>query len=819
MFRKLTGRHPASGALAIPLAALILSIIFTVCLRDKGTAYAFKWMVCLFLIALFLRPLLCIRRLPLLDGGFSLSMGLGTGASFVLVWFFSAAHLVAFDSWSCWAGLIILTVIVNIFSLKKRTAFSWDRKELIKFLKGFFIFSVLFLLAFYVKGFNAGIGCQTEQYMDYGFMQTMYRQKELAPYDFWFSGERLNYYYLGQAMAVYLCRLSFSTPEYGYNLMLCTISAAVFMMSLSMVFGVSSYYYSQTKGTNRAGCLIGALMGALLTACGANGHYLVYGLFLPFIEKITGKELVNDFWFPDSTVFIGSHTDIVDNGKHEFPAYSVILGDLHAHVCNMLLTLPLLAILFDYAADSSFKAEGIQATEDEGKILDWLFNKNNEGALGHKKADGEYLRVLKEVKRESYRAELKREKEKEREAEREEEEAYSSGHPLTYLGRFDRSELYSGYIFIIAVLLGLFCGVNYWDFPIYFVIAGAVILFCDLRKYGMSLKTVVFVLLKGAVILTVSKLIMLPFSLSYEKIYSEIKLCDNHTALWQLLLIWGPRVGAVLCFLGYIILAYKRKKSLSAMELCFTALILCAIGLIITPEVIYIKDIYGDDYQRYNTMFKLTYQGHILLGLLTGITISVFLNGKRLLKALAWVFIVFGLLSSSYIVVSADMWFGDLLSPSLRKGISAVDFLRRGDDEFSREFGAIEYLNEQDERHINIVEAAGTSYQPDCKLSVFTGANTVIGWYVHEWLWRSVPGLVGHRSDEVRYFYGGGDKDYCRDFVKRYKIDYIYVGPREYNYYYIEPEGFKGISKEVWREGDYYLLKVDEDALALSVTS
>lgn len=781
----------------------ILSVVFILTLRDMGTGAVFRWIICLFCISLFLRPLLNLRALKLFDGGFSISMGLGTGMSFLLVWFFSAAGLISFNTPACVAGLLILTAIVNTLSIKGRTVFKWDKRELTRFMLGFALFMVLFSAAFYVKGFKASLDSQTEQFMDYGFMQTMYRQKELAPYDMWFSGSRLNYYYLGQAMAVYLCRLSLVTPEYGYNLMLCTIFAAVFMMAASLTGSVASFFSREVSPVRYLYRAAGALIGALLTICGGNGHYLIYGKLLPFVERITKKELVKDFWFPDSTAFIGNFPEVDDKGKHEFPSYTMVLGDLHAHVCNMLFTIPLLTLLLDYAAASMTGADaGPCRTPDKTE------EKKTANLQEHGKKS-EFMHVLKEVKKDSYKAELERERNKEAGASKPVEKRVVPAVKALSFADFDKRELYSGFIFLTALLLGLFSGVNYWDFPIYFIIAGAVILFCDYRKYGISVRTTLFVLLKGLIILIIESIVMLPFSLNFEKISSEIGLCDRHTALWQLVLIWGFRIYGAGALLVYIILHIRREKKANSMELALIALISCAVGLIIMPEIIYVRDIYGDAYQRYNTMFKLTYQGYILFGIIIGIAIPLLLSSGRAARINAVLFIILGLFSATYITTSCKMWFGNVFNDDLRQGISAVDFMRRGDNDYSLEWGAIEYLNSLEDRHINIVEAGGTSYQPDCKLSVFTGANTVIGWYVHEWLWRNDSDIVGRRTSEVRMFYEGGDLEYCKDFIDRYGVEYIYIGPREYNYYNINFYGFWELCTEVWANDNYRLLRVD----------
>ncbi|MCR4657054.1 MAG: hypothetical protein K5770_12630 [Lachnospiraceae bacterium] len=716
-------------------------------------------------------------------------------------------HLIKFNSVSCIFSLIILSASVNIYTCHSKTGFRWTKNEFSRFLFGFAIFSVIFAVAFYVKGFKGSIDCQTEQFMDYGFMQSAYRQQELAPFDMWFSGERLNYYYLGQAASVYLCRLSFTAPEYGYNFMLCTIFAGLLMMVFSLVESVVSYYNNNVKtifagseekhGISAVCGAVGGLTAALLTACCANGHYLVYGLLIPFIERLTGREIVQDFWFPDSTVFIGRLTGSLDKGKHEFPSYTVILGDLHAHVCNMMFTLPLLALLFEYAAEAFGMDEG---SSDEDTAV---YMESTHGYLQNKGVT-DLDKVLKEVGKGSYKAKLEREK---REVTR--QDLTGGAYNAVYLKKYDLRELFSGTVLLLSLLLGLFKGVNYWDFPIYFVISGAVILLCDYKKYGAGAKTVFFVLLKGAVILAISFFVMLPFTLSFEKISSEIGLCERHTQIWELMLIWGPRIAAAMALFAFIISRYRRTRHLNTMELTFAALVLCALGLIVLPELIYVKDIYGDDYQRYNTMFKLTYQAYILLGIIIGTAVGIFLREGRILRAAAVTAILFCLLSSSYIGVSVKQWFGDISDSGLRQGISAMDFIRRGDNEYGPEWGAIEYLNGVDKRHINILEAAGRSYNPDCKLSVFTGTCTVIGWDVHEWLWRKDWEIVWKRSDEVRWFYEGEDMEYCRDFLERYNIEYVYVGPRENYYYSVLWEGFEALGDVVSAGEEYVLYRVN----------
>ena len=51
----------------------------------------------------------------------------------------------------------------------------------------------------------------------------------------------------------------------------------------------------------------------------------------------TGMAETASYWFPDATRYIG-YNPVNDSDKtiHEFPCYSFVLGDLHAHVVNVM---------------------------------------------------------------------------------------------------------------------------------------------------------------------------------------------------------------------------------------------------------------------------------------------------------------------------------------------------------------------------------------------------------------------------------------------------------------------------------------------------
>ncbi len=75
-------------------------------------------------------------------------------------------------------------------------------------------------------------------------------------------------------------------------------------------------------------------------------HYVVYAQIIPLIQKFREGQEVDSYWFPDATRYIGYNPDVPDKTIHEFPCYSFVLGDLHAHVVNVMFVLLLVGLLY-----------------------------------------------------------------------------------------------------------------------------------------------------------------------------------------------------------------------------------------------------------------------------------------------------------------------------------------------------------------------------------------------------------------------------------------------------------------------------------------
>ncbi len=106
---------------------------------------------------------------------------------------------------------------------------------------------------------------------------------------------------------------------------------------------------------------------------------------------------------------------------------------------------------------------------------------------------------------------------------------------------------------------------------------------------------------------------------------------------------------------------------------------LCAIGLILIPELVYVRDIYENGNARANTMFKLTYQAYILFALTMGYGIYrlLVITKNRLSKVLAGIVLFFLVWTFGYLGNSVKAWFGDVWKVSDYQGLDATTFLEQ----------------------------------------------------------------------------------------------------------------------------------------------
>lgn len=358
------------------------------------------------------------------------------------------------------------------------------------------------------------------------------------------------------------------------------------------------------------------------------------------------------------------------------------------------------------------------------------------------------------------------------------------------------------YLIPLGFLLGIFIMTNAWDFPIYGLILAIVVVQSSwFIAHGSAPQWVRQVLLFGAVTVLTAIVVSLPFIFNFKNITQGVALVETRSPLWQLAVLWGgfAVIGAVA-----IVWFSRKKKPLYILPL---AMIAVSALLIVIPEFIYVKDIYIKEYHRANTMFKLTYQAFVMMSLVFGVTVGS-LIGKRKKEegrgkrgvALVVLLTVFSA-HMLYPFYAINSYYNGLKN---YQGLYGLRWLWR---QYPDDYGALIWLkNLKSKNDFSILEAVGESYTDFARMSAFSGFPTVLGWRVHEWLWRGGFDIPAQRTEEVRRMYEFPFDPESLRLLNQYKVRYIVIGDLERKTYKI-PENIDGLGKVVFRSGSTEIIE------------
>ncbi len=598
----------------------------------------------------------------------------------------------------------------------------------------------------YIKGFQPDIN-GLEKFMDFGFINSILRSDFFPPVDMWFTPEPINYYYFGHLQTAFLTKLTGIEPYILYNIMLAAIFAFLFAGGFSIVFSVSYDLFKKIKPSLFAG-----ILSAFLVTLGGNLH-MIYAFF----ESYDGENPV-PFWtlklLPLDQFGIGywypNATRFIQHTIHEFPSYSFVVSDLHGHVLDIPIVL--LALAFTYVL---IKTKGL------GKISVLLFS---------------FLAAV------------------------------------MYMTNAWDGIIYSGLMVLIITFKNTALIKN--------LRPRKIVMTSELKKLKPFLLDS---LLKIAILGIGFFIFTLPFNTYFKPFASSIGfLCApeflegksfgplifeadhcQKSPLYQLAILWGFFFITIGIFITYL---YKKGKNIfNTTPVIFTLILfLFSTLLLIVPEFLYAKDIYPQHY-RANTMFKLGYQAYIMLSLISGFAIIVLISRwKKLILIPFFTALVTLILAYPYFSIKA--YFGDI-TPERYQGLNGISYLQF---QYPEDYEAITWINNNIKGQPVIAEAQGDSYTHYGRISSNTGLPTILGWTVHEWLWRGEYSIPEPRIDEVRSLY---EDDIIRtqQIIDKYNVKYIFVGKLEKEKYInINESKFRQIATPVFTNGSTTIYQVDQ---------
>ncbi len=355
---------------------------------------------------------------------------------------------------------------------------------------------------------------------------------------------------------------------------------------------------------------------------------------------------------------------------------------------------------------------------------------------------------------------------------------------------------------VLTLLFAISAMGNSWDAVSYGIMMGLVGLLLLIQRgrgWWPRLQLVGW----GAAIVAGAVVLALPFLLTFDPIGSYMVWFDGSTPPWQL----GVLYAYALVPLAVLLVALLTPLRRDPRWIVGATIAATAVALVVLPEIAYVKDIYGLDLRRANTMFKFTFHAQPLMYLAGMVLVGILLQGRRALAALA-------ALAVSIPLLAPLSYAGDIYGDRLMKlgsrtfSLNGLGFIDR---ERPEDRPLVDWLRAQPAgERILLLEAAGDSFTQAARLSAMSGVPTLVGWRGHEWLWRGDAGAVYTRSDEIARFYESASlADACR-LILDYGVTHVAIGSIERELYTaMDPDLLSRLGTVVAGDGRSRLIAVD----------
>src|SRR3989344_4774958 len=790
--------------------------------------FVLQWWLVFFVIGIIFLPLTIRIFSNFFDKGYIFSKILGIALISYTVFLLGILKIAPFTEVTIFI-IILVYLILNIL-ISKYLNFS----KLIIYLKGIwkiilfeeFLFLATLFFWSYIRTHEPSIH-GLEKYMDFGFINSILRSEYFPPTDMWFSPLPINYYYFGHLVTAVLTKISMIPSFVTYNLMLSTIFAFTFTGAFSI--GANLIYHlflnKNQFDKKRAGlpaealakvgprAIIAGLITGFLISMAGNLH-TIYTLFKPYVNEnpipfwqlaFALDSFPNNYWYPNATRFI-------ENTIHEFPIYSSVVSDLHGHYLDVPFVLLTIAVLLSFMHNVILKAK----PEGSPPALAFGTSRWRAGRFFAFQAQNDIWILLL----------------------------------LAFLlAVMYMTNAWDGIIYFLLTALTIL-------FIIFKPLANSnsreiknekLKIKNSLKIENLKLKIASLMFCMGIIVVGFF-VFSLPFNLHFKPFASGIgilcapefltKICSfgpllfeadhcQHSLWWQMTVLYGFFYFWAISFIIFLSnkrivipnlfrdLGSSKTKILKLVQndnhrpdLFVLLLILFSTFLIIVPEFIYVKDIYPGHY-RANTMFKLVYQAFIMLSIASGYIVVRLLSNWRMQNARLparqgrwkvpyWIIGSIGLfLVMIYPYFAINSYYADLKT---YHGLDGLEYLKTL---YPTDYDAIMWINENIKAQPVILEAQGDSYTDYGRVSTNTGLPTVLGWTVHEWLWRGTYDIPAPRIAEAQTMYESEDLEQTKSLLEKHNVSLVFFGDLERDKYpNLNENKFKTLGKIIYENGE-----------------
>ena len=790
------------------------------------------WLGALQLIALVTLPLTFIIFRPLSDRGYLLGKALGILLVGLVVWLLASLQWVAFSRLSIAAAVALMAAVsLGILAFKWEEISDFVKRRWGTLLVGEVIFLAAFLAFVLVRMANPDLWHPYrggEKPMDFAYLNAVLRSTIMPPYDPWFGGGYLNYYYWGQFLTAMFIRATAIEPVVAFNLAVPTFFALT-------VGGVYSIVYNLVRSAGRrlddsmgilgaaprwSPVLMGLVGVAFVTVLGNMDGAIQVGHGVKNV--LTGGAFGEfDFWKSSRMM----PPDPPGHEITEFPFFTFLFADLHAHMMAIPFTVLAIGLALAVVLGAFRRVE----------CLAHHLHPN----LPPSRGKGLYLNHL------------------------------PVGGGIIGWGTLRLA--------VLGIAVGSLALLNTWDLPTYIIVAAAAIAFAEFLTHGgLGAMVLIRAGFKTAFVVVVGFVVFLPYHLAGETFYNSVESTTNTTVLWQFLAIsglfvfiigafavdelangaraqfgtlrrrfgrlydvldgednaqvsvkWlvGVIVGALL--VGLALTAWLTGVVGSTVPFVFALALLLAtigvsvllrgrpdgaqLGFVLMLALVSLSLVIGLDFlrvegdiDRLNSIFKFYLQVWVMLGIASAYLLWRLFRTQRSFLARVpsvsqgWkiALVVLALSATIYPVLGTQDRlrdrFAGYVTPLTLNGVAfmeGTEYREHSGDviDLAADYEGIRWLQQNVEGSPVVLEAVTPSYRWGGRVSMYTGLPSVIGWQWHQEQQRAGYAYeVGERTRDVQTFYSTLDDEVALELIQKYGVRYVYLGHLERIYF---PEG------------------------------
>lgn len=310
-------------------------------LTQRALAAIVVWLIALAVIGLLTLPatLMLFHGFPDLGWGFARLVGLLVGG--YLVWIVVSLQLARFTlPWILGLLAIVAVAVWRGFRGRLRDIRLQVRSRLTPIVAAEVVFLVTFAFFLLLRSINSDLW-QTywggEKPMEMAYTSAIARSATFPPYDPWYAGGVMNYYYYGFYLVALLWKVTGVPPEVGFQLAIATVAGVL----ASGVFSVATALGANLFGIRRPSRVIGVgLLGVLLM--------LFIGNLDAAGQILTRHTLAVDFW---------QSSRAVSYAITEFPYFTMSWADLHPHAIALPMTVLVIALAYAWTQRHQTNAE------------------------------------------------------------------------------------------------------------------------------------------------------------------------------------------------------------------------------------------------------------------------------------------------------------------------------------------------------------------------------------------------------------------------------------------------------------------------------